>query len=191
MIPWNRGLTKETDERLRVHSERMKGNTYGFKPGNVPWNKGKKGVSGGWNRGLTKETDPRVKKHSERMRGNKLAKGTPPWNKGKHVFVGPENPNWKGGKYRNQFHPKGWDKIREKILERDEGICQLCAKPAEVVHHIDYNRRNNKPGNLISLCRSCNGKVNANRKLWTNYFEGFHIYLKGDHLFTRENICVC
>ena len=55
---WNKGLTKETDERLQKISEAkkekyrnggslgccgIKGNTFGFKQGNIPWNKGMKG----------------------------------------------------------------------------------------------------------------------------------------------------
>ena len=29
----------------------------------------------------------------------------------------------------------------------------------------------NKKDNLLSLCNSCNVKVNANREYWTNYFQ--------------------
>ena len=34
-VPWNRGLTKETDSRIKASSGSMK-------KGNIPWNKGKK-----------------------------------------------------------------------------------------------------------------------------------------------------
>lgn len=58
VVPWNKGLTKDTDNRLRKISEDrkdifksgqgigcfgIKGNTYGFKKGDIPWNKGMKG----------------------------------------------------------------------------------------------------------------------------------------------------
>lgn len=55
----------------RKHSEETKrkiglANSIALK-GNIPWNKGKKGVQVPWNKGLTKETDERLKKLSERM----------------------------------------------------------------------------------------------------------------------------
>lgn len=52
---WNKGLTKETDDRVRKYADArierfnrgesigcfgVKGNTNGFKKGNLPWNKG-------------------------------------------------------------------------------------------------------------------------------------------------------
>ena len=63
---WNKGLTKETDERIKAPKTAFKKGQEGpktkWKKGNVPWNKGKKGVMRiPWNKGLTKETDERIK----------------------------------------------------------------------------------------------------------------------------------
>ena len=49
---WNKGLTKETDERVSAHSKKMKGK--------IPWSKG-----------LTKEVDPRIEKSTEKMKKTK------------------------------------------------------------------------------------------------------------------------
>ena len=38
-------------------------------------------------------------------------------------------------------------------------------------NHINYDKQNCNPKNLITLCHSCNSKVNKNRKYWTNYFK--------------------
>ena len=38
------------------------------------------------------------------------------------------------------------------------------------VHHIDYNKLNCMPNNLLSLCDKCHRKTNNNREYWTNYF---------------------
>jgi 5-methylcytosine-specific restriction endonuclease McrA len=39
------------------------------------------------------------------------------------------------------------------------------------VHHIDYDKKNSNPKNLITLCVSCNFKVNFERSYWENYFK--------------------
>mgnify|MGYP001557848829 CR=1 FL=1 len=104
----------------------------------------------------------------------------------KGMFMGEKNNNWKGGacpvKYSKEFFEK-----RPKILARDEIICQLCMKEAGVVHHIDYNKQNNKENNLISLCKSCNGKVNKQRELWKEFFMYMKKICPNQHLFTKEN----
>lgn len=48
-----------------------------------------------------------------------------------------------------------------------------------VVHHIDYNKQNNNPENLITLCNRCNSKVNFNREYWTQYFQEIMFRKKG------------
>jgi len=87
---------------------------------------------------------------------------------------GENSPSWKGGK---SFEPYtvNWTKtLRRSIRERDKYICQLCHKEqgdrALAVHHIDYDKANNDPNNLISLCESCHGKTNEQRDMWTRYF---------------------
>jgi len=54
-IAWNKGLTKETDERVRKASETMKEN----------YRSGKRVA---WQTGLTKNTDPRVSKQASAIR---------------------------------------------------------------------------------------------------------------------------
>lgn len=40
-------------------------------------------------------------------------------------------------------------------------------------NHIDYNKKNCNPKNLITLCRKCHSKTNSNRDYWINYFGDF------------------
>ena len=85
------------------------------------------------------------------------------WMGGEHAY------QWTGGQtepYRYEFF-----QIRPQIIERDSGTCQLCGEPAKTVHHIDYDKHNNDPSNLILLCRSCHGKTNVRRKQWKRHFE--------------------
>ncbi len=65
--------------------------------------------------------------------------------------------------------------IKEQIRFRDGYKCQICGKP-EIecirkldVHHIDYDKKNNKINNLISLCHLCHLKTNYCRDYWENY----------------------
>lgn len=93
---------------------------------------------------------------------------------------GYNNPNWHGGKSFEPY-PLGWNKtFKEQIRYRDNYKCQECGTP-EVeccrklcIHHIDYNKQNLDPNNLISLCCNCHAKTSATKEekkvYWINYY---------------------
>jgi len=89
---------------------------------------------------------------------------------------GENNYGWKGGKSNNPY-PQEWNEtLRDSIRCRDSYICQECGIHEDEnnrkldVHHIDYNKDNLNPDNLISLCRECHMKTNHNRDYWIEYF---------------------
>ncbi len=89
---------------------------------------------------------------------------------------GPKNHQWLGG-LSNEPYPFDFDKnLKESIRERDNHTCQLCEKhQTELgrklsVHHIDYDKENIDPDNLLSLCPKCHSKTNFNRKFWIEFF---------------------
>lgn len=52
-----------------------------------------------------------------------------------------------------------WQRLRSKILRRDDFTCQYCGFKAEkyqIVHHIDGNPNNNNEDNLETVCGMCN-----------------------------------
>lgn len=80
------------------------------------------------------------------------------------------NPNWRGGK---SFEPYTIDwtvTLKRAIRERDKYICDICNEYGSFVHHIDYDKNNCNPNNLITLCNSCHSKTNFNRDYWLTYF---------------------
>ncbi len=85
-----------------------------------------------------------------------------------------ENSNfWLGGISFEPYSIEFNKQLKELIRDRDKHICQLCGMP-EVenlkklsIHHIDYDKKNSLPSNLVSLCNSCHIKTNFNRSEWT------------------------
>lgn len=73
--------------------------------------------------------------------------------------------------------------LKELIRQRDNHTCQLCGRTQKElkytfpVHHIDYDKKNCEPINLITLCRGCHTKTNTNRDYWINFFSN-HSTLK-------------
>jgi len=109
------------------------------------------------------------KKISESEKGKFVSKET-----GRKISEANKGENshlWKGG---ISFEPYGIEfdsRLKNKIKKRDNYTCQLCRVTENLnVHHIDYNKKNSVESNLITLCCSCNGKVNFQRGFWTGYF---------------------
>jgi len=89
--------------------------------------------------------------------------------------IGENNPFWQGG-IADLPYPYKFRKIKKLIKERDNYTCQECGKQFKGknqldVHHIDYNKKNSKPENLITLCKSCHGKTKFIRGDWINHFK--------------------
>lgn len=65
--PWNKGLTKETDERIKKYSKKLIDRKFSEET-REKLSKTHKGIEP-WNKGLTKETDERVRKYSKALEG--------------------------------------------------------------------------------------------------------------------------
>lgn len=73
--------------------------------------------------------------------------------------------------YPKEFNPT----LRHQIRKRDNFTCQNCGKHQDNtgtlhVHHIDYNKFNNDPLNLIALCVTCHGQTNWATEVWQEKF---------------------
>jgi hypothetical protein len=83
--------------------------------------------------------------------------------------IGDRNHQWKGGISFEPDCPIWKDKeYKQDIRERDGNRClnPYCNSKKSndlTVHHIDYDKKNCKPDNLITICRSCNCMANKDR----------------------------
>ena len=83
--------------------------------------------------------------------------------------------NWKGGIGCEPYCDAWADKdFKKSIFRRDNYECQNpdCWKTSSklTVHHVDYNKQNCSPPNLLTLCRSCNARANYNRPKWEKLY---------------------
>jgi len=158
-IPWNKGLTKETDIRVAL-SEKTKQNISKANKGHVAWNKGcigtwlgrkhseeSKQKIGNASRGR-KASNEAKKKMSEAHKGNKSNLGKKlseetklKMSKARKNRIGDKAPCWKGGitslngQIWNSFEYRQW---RSDIFTRDNFTCQKCGQIGKQLnaHHI-------------------------------------------------------
>ncbi len=107
-------------------------------------------------------------------------KGKSLWNKG---WPSKKQPKWLGEIYFKPYEIEFNKQLKEFIRKRDNYRCQQCFRHQDElrtkynrkeklsIHHIDFNKQNNNPNNLISLCRSCHMQTSFNREEWTDYFQ--------------------
>lgn len=91
------------------------------------------------------------------------------------VALGDKNPNWKGGISTAPYCFIWSDnEYKDSIKERDTYKCRGidCRKNSKrlCLHHIDYDKKNCHPDNLITLCVSCNSRANFNEEYWKKQY---------------------
>ena len=160
----------KSGKKTRFTSDRSRGNTNGFKKGNTPWNKNKKGVMPKpWNKGVKTGivTCGCFKK------GHVLGKGVArpyvrdlPQNFRFKDMKGKNNPAYTGyNSKRHNIKKIEWLTLRNLVLERDMFKCQRCGKThhttiLDIHHKVPYAiSKDNSPNNLVALCKSCHKKA--------------------------------
>ena len=118
--------------------------------GQTPWNKGLKGIMVAWNKGKTGWMSEEGKDNIKRA-----------------IKSGFEARNWIDGRsflpYTQEFNQQ----LKESIRKQNSYTCQLCGVKEKdyfqklSIHHLDYNKNNCNEDNLITVCRSCNAKLNS------------------------------
>lgn len=85
------------------------------------------------------------------------------------------HPNWHDGASFKPHTPEFNGRLKQQIKNRDGNQCQFCGTSQNgrdfPVHHIDYNKENCNPINLITLCDPHHTKTNYSREKWQFLFE--------------------
>jgi hypothetical protein len=87
---------------------------------------------------------------------------------------GSGNPSWAGGVSRLPY-PWNFRNISRAIIKRDGERCwnPACsgADRRLTTHHINYEKSDCRPINLICLCSACNSKANFGRERWMQFYQ--------------------
>jgi hypothetical protein len=162
-------------EVVKKVSEKLKGrppNSGSFKIGNHPKTEFKKSQHASPKTEFQKGNHVRTEFTAERL---KQLWQTPEYRKLQiSKKVGEKSHLWRGGisfeHYTHEFNSQ----LKEAIRLRDSFTCQLCKLPENdrkhCIHHIDYNKKNSDPKNMITLCINCHIRTNINRNFWLLYF---------------------
>jgi len=106
------------------------------------------------------------------------------WSMGRRCFecsklnkFGATNSNWRGGITFEKYCEAWQDKeYKQGIIKRDGHRClnpYCCSERSNkvVIHHINYNNKDCRPNNLITVCISCNSKANFDREWHTAWYQ--------------------
>jgi len=169
-------VSEETKQKIskagkgRKHTEETKQKISKAKKGKVIISeKQKQQISQTLKKYFKTNSNPFKNKHHTKESKQKMSNAL----KGK--YNGEKASNWQGG-IDSKPYAIGWAAwYIEKIRARDSHKCQnpKCKNPHQLldVHHINYDKQDHDPGNLITLCKRCHGKTQKNRNYWTTYYQ--------------------
>jgi hypothetical protein len=166
----------------------LKANKTSFKKGQVAPMKGKKRTDVPYNKGQHIQSNTgrthfkkghklHLGRHWKMKDSSKMGRSEQLTGKKRLDMTGEKHPLWNGG---SSFfpYPVDWtETLKKSIKERDRYVCKICGSSPEMlhVHHIDYDKENCNPTNLISLCNPCHSKTNFNRDHWIDYFRNLNL----------------
>lgn len=178
-IPWNKGLSRNEETKQKIRKSHL-----GLKHSKETKKKISEAGKGNKNCLGHKLSEEHKRKISENnhwknkgfMIGKHHSKETK--RKMSEKREGSKNANWNGGISKLPYSFNFNEELKKSIRKRDNYTCQFlnCNEKQNgkkhLVHHIDYDKLNSNPNNLITLCKVHNSKVNYNREYWTKYFRG-------------------
>lgn len=187
---WNKGLTKETDERVKKYGAKVSIAKRGRKPSPESKEKLIIGLKKRWSSEegeIMKErasqrwiknnpmNDPLLREKARINKIKKLASGEI------IPLRGDKHGRWAGGVAYEPYTPEFNKAFKLAIKQREGFMCIKCGMREEDskilfksglhTHHIDYMKENTFKENCCALCNRCNAEANANRNHWTKFFQ--------------------
>jgi len=196
-IPYNKGLTKETDERVMEYAKKLRGRKVSdatrkklslAKEIKLDMNLIKKeyieneksckeiGKMFGTNHGTIWN---RLKKEGVNLRDVSYISKEGLKRKSEFASkrIGEKASNWQGGLSFEHYGPEFNNKFKRAIRKRENQVCIKCGihreklSKALFIHHINYNKKLTIPQNCCAVCNNCNSEVNGNRAHWQKFFQ--------------------
>lgn len=129
-----------------------------------------------WNNYGKKASEETRKKLSLVHNGKKLSKEH--INKIRISQMWEKNIWWRWWITNSPYSTDWTNTLKRSIRERDKYTCRICLiqqdERMHAIHHIDYDKNNCNPNNLVTLCNSCHAKTNTNREYRINFFNNFN-----------------
>lgn len=167
---WMKGRKLPLETRLKM-KKRMLENPLKFWEGKKLTEEHKKHISLGVKKRNLKHTVEFKQKQSKRMKSDNPMENPNTREKVSESLRGSKSPNWKGGISFEPYSIDWTETLRRSIKERDHYLCKVCNQYGNSIHHIDYNKKNCNPNNLITLCKKCHGKTDRNRNYWMRFLK--------------------
>lgn len=169
---WNKGLTKETDERVAKYTKNMTEtkNSNEYKEKHITWNKG-----------LTKETNKKIAVYAAKI--SKTKTGVPNYKLRKPITF---SKVMSKVRIYTVFRKHMYLIWTRPIMERDKFTCQKCGKTKELeVHHIKPFRQ------IFKESIEETKLIIEQYKNWTQTeIDNLHELIKSKHKL-EEGITVC
>ncbi len=91
-------------------------------------------------------------------------------------------------KYRKYIQSAEWQEKRTQALIEADFKCQCCGMVTDLqVHHLDYScLENERPKDLIVLCRDCHEWIEQRKKKWKSKCITYDNPSRGTQLFWIE-----
>jgi len=173
----DKDVRKKISDSKKNLSDETRAKISAAQKGRIPWNKDKTGI---YSEQTLLKMSNSSKGHPGVWQGKKRSEETIRKIKENHADMSMErNPNWRGG---ISFEPycADWTREYKEYVKGRDGYkclnpdCWQTFKELSI-HHIDYNKKNCGPSNLITLCNSCNSRANTDRD-WHEFWYKAIIY---------------